>query len=133
MDGWRCPSSQSRERDALLAARSPAYVVRPPFSPSGRRRSCGICGKPGFPRAGNQPGRFHSSNSGPFRPTDSAEEPYFMMITLAVALCAWGLAYRWVSLTGGDTGIVGIPRPRVPWVGLASGTLSFYYTEIGRA
>ena len=55
---------------------------------------------------------------------------YFMMITLAVALCAWGLAYRWVSLTGGDTGIVGIPRPSVPWVGLASGTLSFYYTVL---
>ncbi len=53
---------------------------------------------------------------------------YFMMITLAVAMCAWGLAYRWVSLTGGDTGIVGVPRPRVPVVGLASGTLAFYYT-----
>lgn len=52
---------------------------------------------------------------------------YFMMITLSVAMCAWGLAYRWVSLTGGDTGIVGIPRPRVPLAGLVSGTLSFYY------
>jgi branched-chain amino acid transport system permease protein len=52
---------------------------------------------------------------------------YFMMITLSVAMCAWGLAYRWVSLTGGDTGIVGIPRPRVPVAGLASGTLPFYY------
>jgi len=28
---------------------------------SSRRRSCGICGKPCFPRAGNQPGRLHSS------------------------------------------------------------------------
>ena len=53
---------------------------------------------------------------------------YFMMITLSVAMCAWGLAYRWVSLTGGDTGIVGIPRPRVPVAGLLSGTLPFYYT-----
>ena len=43
----------------------------------GRRRSCGICGKPGFPRAGHQPGRFHSSNSRLFRPTDSAEDPKF--------------------------------------------------------
>ena len=50
------------------------------------------------------------------------------MITLSVAMCAWGLAYRWVSLTGGDTGIVGIPRPRLPVAGLVSGTLSFYYT-----
>src|SRR3990172_4325431 len=55
---------------------------------------------------------------------------YFMMITLAVALCAWGLAYRWVSLTGGDTGIVGIPRPRIPIVGLASGALPFYYVSL---
>lgn len=52
---------------------------------------------------------------------------YFMMITLAVAMCAWGLAYRWVSLTGGDTGITGIPRPRLP-IAAASGTLGFYYT-----
>jgi branched-chain amino acid transport system permease protein len=51
---------------------------------------------------------------------------YFMMITLAIAMCAWGLAYRWVSLTGGDTGITGIPRPRLPLVA-ASGTLGFYY------
>ncbi|MBI2525358.1 MAG: branched-chain amino acid ABC transporter permease [Candidatus Rokubacteria bacterium] len=55
---------------------------------------------------------------------------YFMMITLAVALCAWGLAYRWVSLTGGDTGIVGVPRPRVPGIGLAAGTLPFYYAVL---
>ena len=55
---------------------------------------------------------------------------YFMMITLSVAMCAWGLAYRWVSLTGGDTGIVGIPRPRVPFIGLASGALRFYYVSL---
>lgn len=53
---------------------------------------------------------------------------YFMMITLAIAMCAWGLAYRWVSLTGGDTGIIGIRRPRVPLVALGSGWLGFYYT-----
>jgi branched-chain amino acid transport system permease protein len=55
---------------------------------------------------------------------------YFMMITLSVAMCAWGLAYRWVSLTGGDTGIVGIPRPRVPVIGLSSGALPFYYVSL---
>jgi branched-chain amino acid transport system permease protein len=53
---------------------------------------------------------------------------YFMMITLSVAMCAWGLAYRWVSVTGGDTGIVGIPRPRVALVGIAAGSLTFFYT-----
>jgi branched-chain amino acid transport system permease protein len=30
---------------------------------------------------------------------------YFLMITLALGQCVWGLAYRWNSLTGGDTGI----------------------------
>ncbi len=53
---------------------------------------------------------------------------YFMMITLAVAMCAWGLAYRWVSLTGGDTGIVGIRRPPLPLVAGGAGPLAFYYT-----
>ena len=27
---------------------------------------------------------------------------YFLMITLALSQCVWGLAYRWNSLTGGD-------------------------------
>src|ERR1700730_2131585 len=27
---------------------------------------------------------------------------YFLMITLALGQCVWGLAYRWNSLTGGD-------------------------------
>jgi branched-chain amino acid transport system permease protein len=58
---------------------------------------------------------------------------YFMMITLAVAMCAWGLAYRWVSLTGGDTGIVGIPRPRVALAAGLTGTLAFYYTILAIA
>lgn len=35
----------------------------------------------------------------------------FMMITLAFAQVAWGLAYRWVGVTGGDNGITGIARP----------------------
>ena len=30
---------------------------------------------------------------------------YFLMITLALGQCVWGLAYRWNSLTGGDNGI----------------------------
>jgi branched-chain amino acid transport system permease protein len=36
---------------------------------------------------------------------------YFMMITLAIAMCIWGLIYRWVEMTGGDNGISGIMRP----------------------
>src|SRR6516165_12197430 len=30
---------------------------------------------------------------------------YFLMITLALSQCVWGLAYRWNSLTGGDNGL----------------------------
>jgi branched-chain amino acid transport system permease protein len=36
---------------------------------------------------------------------------YFLMITLALAQCVWGLAYRWNSLTGGDNGINILARP----------------------
>jgi branched-chain amino acid transport system permease protein len=41
---------------------------------------------------------------------------YFLMITLALAMLVWGLAYRWVSVTAGDNGISGILRPTIgPW------------------
>ncbi len=36
---------------------------------------------------------------------------YFMMITLALGQCVWGLAYRWNSLTNGDNGINVSTRP----------------------
>ena len=36
---------------------------------------------------------------------------YFLMITLALGMVVWGLAFRWVSLTRGDNGIAGVPRP----------------------
>jgi branched-chain amino acid transport system permease protein len=36
---------------------------------------------------------------------------YFLMITLALGQCVWGLAYRWNSLTGGDNGISVTARP----------------------
>jgi branched-chain amino acid transport system permease protein len=36
---------------------------------------------------------------------------YFLMITLALGQCVWGLAYRWNSLTGGDNGINLVGRP----------------------
>jgi branched-chain amino acid transport system permease protein len=36
---------------------------------------------------------------------------YFLMITLALGQCVWGLDYRWNSLTGGDNGINLTVRP----------------------
>jgi branched-chain amino acid transport system permease protein len=52
---------------------------------------------------------------------------YFLMITLALGMVVWGLAHRWVSMTQGDNGIPGIPRPvlGLPW-SLAR-SMPFYY------
>jgi branched-chain amino acid transport system permease protein len=36
---------------------------------------------------------------------------YFLMITLALGMCVWGLAYRWNALTGGDNGLNVLFRP----------------------
>jgi branched-chain amino acid transport system permease protein len=50
---------------------------------------------------------------------------YFLMITLALGQCVWGLAYRWNSLTGGDNGINLIARPNF---GLDLGNeVTFFY------
>jgi branched-chain amino acid transport system permease protein len=35
----------------------------------------------------------------------------FLMITLALGQILWGLAYRWVNVTGGDNGLSGFVRP----------------------
>jgi branched-chain amino acid transport system permease protein len=50
---------------------------------------------------------------------------YFLMITLALGMCVWGLAYRWNSLTGGDNGInlPGRPEFGVP----LSDDLAYFY------
>jgi branched-chain amino acid transport system permease protein len=42
---------------------------------------------------------------------------YFLIITLSIALCVWGIAMRWVSMTDGENGLGGIPRPDLglPW------------------
>jgi branched-chain amino acid transport system permease protein len=51
---------------------------------------------------------------------------YFLMITLALGMVIWGLAYRWVSLTKGDNGIAGIPRPSLFGLELVQ-AVPFYY------
>jgi branched-chain amino acid transport system permease protein len=54
---------------------------------------------------------------------------YFLMITLALGMVVWGLAFRWVSMTKGDNGISGVPRPQLglPW-DLAAPLPFFYFT-----
>ena len=54
---------------------------------------------------------------------------YFLMITLALGMCVWGLAYRWNSLTGGDNGIVLPPRPAFG-IDLAD-DVTFFYLVFG--
>jgi branched-chain amino acid transport system permease protein len=54
---------------------------------------------------------------------------YFLMITLALGQCVWGLAYRWNSLTGGDNGINMSGRPNF---GLDLGNeVAFFYLVFG--
>ncbi len=49
----------------------------------------------------------------------------FLMITLAIGQIFWGVAYRCVSLTGGDNGLTGLTRPAPFGLNLTS-SLSFY-------
>jgi branched-chain amino acid transport system permease protein len=50
---------------------------------------------------------------------------YFMMLTLALSQVVWGIAFQWRSLTGGDDGLPGIPRPNIGSFQLAD-SHSFY-------
>ena len=54
---------------------------------------------------------------------------YFLMITLALGQCVWGLAYRWNSLTGGDNGINLPGRPEFG-IRLAN-DLTYFYVVLG--
>ena len=42
-----------------------------------------------------------------------AEGVGFIIITIALNQIMWGLAYQWVSMSGGDNGITGFIRPKV--------------------
>ena len=52
---------------------------------------------------------------------------YFLIITLALGMVVWGLAYRWNGLTGGDNGINVFSRPTCG-VSLSSDLTFFYVT-----
>src|SRR6202163_1921689 len=54
---------------------------------------------------------------------------YFLMITLALGQCVWGLAYRWNSLTGGDNGINLRDRPK--FIIDLSHDVTFFYVVLG--
>ncbi|MDI7258773.1 MAG: branched-chain amino acid ABC transporter permease [Thermodesulfobacteriota bacterium] len=52
---------------------------------------------------------------------------YFLIITLALGMVLWGLAFRWVNMTGGDNGISGIVRPDLGLPISLKDPLTFYY------
>ena len=53
----------------------------------------------------------------------------FIMITLALGEILWGLAYRWISLTGGDNGLSLKTRPEAFGYSL-SDVNTFYYATL---
>ena len=54
----------------------------------------------------------------------------FLMITLALGQILWGLAYRWVAVTGGDNGLSGLTRPRPFGIDLLGATSFYYFTLV---
>lgn len=52
---------------------------------------------------------------------------YFLMITLALSQVLWGLAWKWKSVTGGDDGMPGVPRPDLSLLGLDLTPVNSYY------
>jgi branched-chain amino acid transport system permease protein len=54
----------------------------------------------------------------------------FLMITLALGQILWGLAYRWVGLTGGDNGLGGLSRPQPFGIDLGDPAAFFYFALV---
>jgi branched-chain amino acid transport system permease protein len=54
----------------------------------------------------------------------------FLMITLALGQILWGVAYRWVSLTGGDNGLTGLTRPHPFGLDISSPAAFYVFTLV---
>jgi branched-chain amino acid transport system permease protein len=50
----------------------------------------------------------------------------FIIITIALNQIVWGLAYQWVSVSGGDNGITGLVRPAIGPFDVSANT-GYYY------
>ncbi len=55
-----------------------------------------------------------------------SESVGFIIITIALNEIVWGLAYQWVSVSGGDNGITGLIRPQVGPFDVSANT-GYYY------
>ena len=52
---------------------------------------------------------------------------YFAMVTLAFAQMIYFVAFKWRSLTGGDDGLHGVPRPSMGPIDLTSELVLYYF------
>jgi branched-chain amino acid transport system permease protein len=52
---------------------------------------------------------------------------YFAMVTLAFAQMLYFIAFKWRSLTGGDDGLHGVPRPQIGPINLSSEVALYYF------
>ena len=52
---------------------------------------------------------------------------YFTMLTLAFAQMFYFMAFKWTSLTGGDDGLQGVPRPSLGPLDLSSEIVLYYF------
>jgi branched-chain amino acid transport system permease protein len=52
---------------------------------------------------------------------------YFAMVTLAFAQMIYFIAFKWRSLTGGDDGLHGVPRPPLGPINLSSEAALYYF------
>lgn len=50
---------------------------------------------------------------------------YFLLLTLALGMVVYGIAFRWSSVTGAENGLRGIARP--PWI---AGQTPFYFVVL---
>lgn len=52
---------------------------------------------------------------------------YFLMITLALAQIAWGVALTWREITGGDDGLRGVTRPTLGFIDISLAVTAAFY------
>lgn len=60
--------------------------------------------------------------------TNKAWGNTFMMVSMALGLCIWGLAYKMTTVTGGEMGLLGITRPEFFGIKFTKITPFFYLT-----
>jgi branched-chain amino acid transport system permease protein len=55
---------------------------------------------------------------------------YFAILTLAFSQLFYAVAYKWIDLTGGDDGIVGVPKKAILFIDLSESYNYYYFVFI---